>query len=150
MLQINKILYPCDLTENSPKIIKYVLSFAEKYESEIHILHVVRDLLQWGELYVPYFSLEFDQKRILESGREALNRICDNHFKTSTRYTKEVVSGDAAAMILEIIASRKIDMVIMGTHGRKGLEHTIFGSVAEVVVKRSPVPVMTINPCRAA
>jgi len=48
--------------------------------------------------------------------------------------------------ILKTIDSEGIDLVIMGTHGRKGLKYVFFGSVAENVVKRSPVPVLTINP----
>jgi nucleotide-binding universal stress UspA family protein len=54
--------------------------------------------------------------------------------------------GDAAQEVLNYIQSEGIDLVIMGTHGRKGLEHIIFGSVAERVVKHSPVPVLTVNP----
>ena len=48
--------------------------------------------------------------------------------------------------ILKTIDSEGINLVIMGTHGRKGLDHTIFGSVAENVMKKSPVPVLVINP----
>jgi nucleotide-binding universal stress UspA family protein len=49
-------------------------------------------------------------------------------------------------VILNVIENEDVDLVIVGTHGRKGLEHTVFGSVAENVVRRSPVPVLTINP----
>ena len=51
-----------------------------------------------------------------------------------------------AKEILKVVESEDIDLLIMGTHGRKGLEHVFFGSVAENVVKKSPVPVLTINP----
>jgi nucleotide-binding universal stress UspA family protein len=54
--------------------------------------------------------------------------------------------GDPTAQILKLIQAEDIDLVIMGTHGRKGMEETIFGSVAENVVKKAPVPVLTINP----
>ena len=59
----------------------------------------------------------------------------------TARHKKENVKE-----ILKTIESETIDLVIMGTHGRKGLEHVFFGSVAENVVKKSPVPVLTINP----
>ncbi|MBC2709827.1 MAG: universal stress protein [Desulfosarcina sp.] len=62
------------------------------------------------------------------------------------QFSKKVVSGDAADEILKVLEAEDIDLVIMGTHGRKGLEHVIFGSVAEKVVKKSPVPVLSINP----
>jgi nucleotide-binding universal stress UspA family protein len=58
------------------------------------------------------------------------------------------VQGDPAEEILKYIAQEKVDLVIMGTHGRKGLDRVLFGSVANEVVKKSPVPVLTINPYR--
>ena len=61
-------------------------------------------------------------------------------------FQKRILSGDPAQEILKTIESEGIDLVIMGTHGRKGLEHIFFGSVAETVVKKLPVPVLTINP----
>jgi len=59
-----------------------------------------------------------------------------------------VVQGDPAEEILKYVESEKVDLVIMGTHGRKGLDRILFGSVANEVVKRSPAPVLTINPYR--
>jgi nucleotide-binding universal stress UspA family protein len=57
-----------------------------------------------------------------------------------------VVAGDPSEEILNYIGTHGIDLVVMGTHGRKGLDKVIFGSVAERVVKSSPVPVMVVNP----
>jgi nucleotide-binding universal stress UspA family protein len=57
-----------------------------------------------------------------------------------------VVLGDAAEEILNYAKTEGIDLIIMGTHGRKGIERIIFGSVAERVVKKSPIPVLTVNP----
>ena len=56
------------------------------------------------------------------------------------------VAGDASEEIVNYIEERHIDLVIMGTHGRKGMDKIVFGSVAERVVKTSPVPVMVVNP----
>jgi nucleotide-binding universal stress UspA family protein len=57
-----------------------------------------------------------------------------------------VVSGDAATEIVKTIEAEGADLVVTGTHGRKGMEHAIFGSVAENVVKKSPVPVLVVDP----
>ena len=81
--------------------------------------------------------------------KKAMNSFCEEHaeeLKVCASYDKKIVSGDPAAEIIKSVESEDVDMVIMGTHGRKGLEHTIFGSVAENVVRKSPVPVMTVNP----
>jgi len=148
MNEIKKILFPIDLTENSSKILPYVLSVSEKYNSMIYLLHVVQDLQKWGKLYIPHPSMDTFQKEALEGAEKALGRVCEEQLQSCPNFQRKVVSGDPAAEILKTIESEDIDIVIMGTHGSKGLEHVIFGSVADNVVKKSPVPVMTINPYR--
>ena len=138
MVEIKKILFPIDLTENSSKILPYVLSASEKYNSTIYLLHVVHDLLKWGHLYIPHPSLDKFQKEAMEGAKKAMDMVCEKELQSCPNFQRKVVSGDPAAEILKTIESEGIDLVIMGTHGRKGLEHTIFGSVAENVVKKSP------------
>ena len=146
MVEIKKILFPIDLTENSSKILPYVLSASEKYNSMIYLLHVVHDLHKWGHLHVPHPSLDELQKEALGGAEKVLDRVCEEQLQSCPNFQRRIVSGDPVIEILKTIDSEGIDLVIMGTHGRKGLEHAIFGSVAENVVKKSPVPVLTINP----
>lgn len=146
MKEIKKILFPIDLTENSSKILPYVLSFSEKYNSMIYLLHVVQDLKRWGKAFIPHPSMDKLQKEALEWAEKALNKVCDEELQSCPNFQRRIVSGDAIDEILKTIESEDIDLVIMGSHGRKGLEHVIFGSVAENVVKKSPVPVLVINP----
>jgi nucleotide-binding universal stress UspA family protein len=150
MKQIKKILFPCDLGENSSKILPYVLSVSEKYNSVIYILHVVQDLQKWGKGFVPHRSMDEFQKEALQGAEKAMDRICEEHLEGCPNFQRRVVSGDPAMEILKATESEGVDMVIMGTHGRKGLGHVIFGSVAENVVKKSSVPVLTINPYKVA
>jgi len=146
MIEIKKILFPLDLTENSSKVLPYVLSISEKYNSQVYLLHVVQDLNKWGKLYVPHPSMDKFQNEANECAKKAMDRICEKELQSCPNFQKRVVSGDAVNEILKVIESEGIDLLVMGTHGRKGLEHVIFGSVAENVVKKSPVPVLTINP----
>ena len=146
IIEIKKILFPLDLTDNSSKILPYVLSISEKYNSIIYLLHVVQDLNRWGKLYIPHPFMDTFQKEANEAAMNAMNNVCKNQLQGCPNFNKKVVSGDPAIEILKTIDSEGIDLVIMGTHGRKGLEHTIFGSVAENVVKKSPAPVLVINP----
>ncbi|WP_319406715.1 universal stress protein [uncultured Desulfosarcina sp.] len=145
-IKIEKILFPVDLTENSSKLLPYVLSLSEKYDSSVVLLHVVQDLNKWGKLYVPHPSMDKFQKEAIEAAKKAMQIVCDNQLQRCPNFQKIVVSGDAADEILKVIASEGIDLLIIGTHGRKGLEHVIFGSVAEKVVKNAPIPVLSINP----
>ena len=147
MLKINKILFPIDFTENSLKILPYMTSVSETYKSMIYLYHVAPDLQHWGVKYLaPYPPLDEAQKKILENAEKTMDKVCEDHFKSYPDLQRKVVYGDPPTEILKAIESEDFDLVIMGTHGRRGLGHTIFGSVAENVVKRSPVPVLTINP----
>ena len=146
MIEIKKILFPLDLTENSSKVLPYVVSISEKYNSQVYLLHVVQDLNKWGKLYVPHPSMDKFQNEAKEYAKKAMDKICVKEFQSCPNSQMRVVSGDAVDEILKIIESEGIDLLVMGTYCRKGLEHVIFGSVAENVVKKSPVPVLTINP----
>ena len=145
-IEFKKMLFPVDLTENSSKLLPYVLSLSEKYNSTIYLLHVVQDLNKWGKLYVPHPSMDKFQIEAIEAAKKTMETVCEDQLQSCPNFQKIVVAGDAAEEILKVIESEGIDLLVMGTHGRKGLEHVIFGSVAEKVVKRSPIPVLSINP----
>lgn len=146
MLEVKKILFPCDLTENSLKILPYVLAVSQKNNSLIYLLHVVEDIRKWGGFYVPHASTDLLQREAEIGAEKSMEKVCEEHLESCPNFQKRIVSGDPATEILKTIEGDGIDLVIVGTHGRKGVEHTIFGSVAENVVKKSPVPVLVINP----
>lgn len=146
MVEIKKILFPCDFREDFSKIIPYVRSVSQKYNGKISLIHVVQDIHRWGTGYLPHRSMDDLQKEALEEAEKAMDKVCEQHFADYSDLQRKVVSGDPADEILKTIETDGIDMIIMGTHGRKSLEHVIWGSVAENVVKRSPVPVLTVNP----
>ncbi len=75
-----------------------------------------------------------------------MDKVCQEELQGCPSFVKKILIGDAASEIIRYAQEEKIDLIIMGTHGRKGLEKALFGSVAEKVVKNSPVPVLTINP----
>jgi nucleotide-binding universal stress UspA family protein len=146
MVDIKRILFPIDLTENASRILPYVLSVAQKYEATVHLLHVVDDFRKWGGFYIPHIPLDQFQEAALKGAEKSLDKVCQEQLQHCPNFQKKVLFGDPAQKILETVECEKIDLVVMGTHGRKGLEVVFFGSVAENVVKKSPVPVLTINP----
>ena len=144
MVKIKKILFPIDFTENSAKILPYALSMAERYRALIYLLHVVEEDLHLLSLrpYIPVYG----DKKDLQDAEKAMKGFCEKNMQGCSNFHKKVLSGDPALTILKIIEPESIDMVIMGSHGHKGLEDTIFGSVTENVIKKSPVPVLVVNP----
>ena len=86
----------------------------------------------------------------LKSSREKLQDLLESGFEGHDGVSAEVLVGDPAQEIVEYASKQGIDLIIMATHGRKGLEHAVFGSVAENVLRTSSVPVFIVNPYRAS
>jgi nucleotide-binding universal stress UspA family protein len=143
-MEVKKILWPTDLSENAAKAQPYVTSLTEKYQTEVHVLYVIEELAY----HEPWYG-EFDRSHIdkiheweEEAAKKRLDEICRNYLQGCPLYIKHIAIGDPAQEILRVIEKEKVDMVVMASHGRKGLFR--FGSVAEKVLKNSPVPVVTI------
>jgi nucleotide-binding universal stress UspA family protein len=146
MKEFKRILFPVDLSESSTKMVPYVQTVAEKFEAKIHILFAARVFEYFTSIYVPHPSINKFEKEIIEGAEKRLYEFMDEHFSNVPNTKTTVVAGDASEEILNYIENQHIDLVIMGTHGRKGMDKIIFGSVTERVLKSSPVPVMVVNP----
>jgi nucleotide-binding universal stress UspA family protein len=145
MHDFKKILFPVDLSEASPTIVPYVREMAAKFDAEVHLLFVARILQHFTSIYVPHPSVNKFEAEIVKGAEKKLQEFTEEYFEDVPCKTR-VVLGDAAEETLRYVRSEGIDLIVMGTHGRKGLEHIIFGSVAERVVKKSQIPVLTVNP----
>lgn len=142
-----KILWPTDLSENARKALPYVSSLAEKYDTDVHVLYVIEELGHHERWYGEFDKSHIDRIHEWENekAKERLDQICKKNLEGCHLYTRHIAIGDPAQEILRLIDKEKVDMVVMASRGEKG--HFQFGSVAEKVVKNSPVPVVTI-PCR--
>ncbi|MFO7666186.1 MAG: universal stress protein [Desulfobacterales bacterium] len=145
-MKFDKILLPVDLSESSPKIVPFATDIAEKFGSKIHILFVARVFQYFASIYVPHPSINKFENEIAEGARKSLEEFTKKYFKNPESITTAVVKGDAAEQIIKYIEEKGIDLLIMGTHGRKGLDKVVFGSVAEKLSKTAPVPILLINP----
>jgi len=140
-----KILFPVDLSEVSPKLVPYVKEMAAKFDAEVHLLFVARILQHFTSIYVPHPSIMNFEGEVVQGAEKKLQEFVQEQFEGGP-CKAHVILGDPAEEILNYAQAEGIDFIIIGTHGRKGLERIIFGSVAERVVKKSPVPVLTVNP----
>jgi nucleotide-binding universal stress UspA family protein len=146
MHDFKQILFPVDLSDSAAKIVPFVKTMVEKFNGRLHLLFAARVFEYFTGMYVPPLSVADFEKQIVTGAEKSLYEFADRHFKDLAHTKSTVVSGDAAEEILNYIEAAGIDLVIMGTHGRKGLDKVIFGSVADRIVKSAPVPVMVINP----
>ena len=148
MKEIKKILFPVDLSEVSSKIVPWVHNVVEKYDAEIHLLFVARTFQYYSYGYVDPKSIVSIEGELIKGGEKKMENFANTYFAEYPACKTQVVLGDPVDEILNYISKEGIDLVTMGTHGRKGLKHVLLGSVADRVIKMSPVPVLTINPYR--
>ena len=148
MKDIKKILFPVDLSEVSAKIVPWVRSVVEKFEAEVHLLFVARTFQYYSSGYLDPISIVSIEGELIKGGEVKMENFANTYFAEYPACKTQVVLGDAVEEILRYINEEGIDLVTMGTHGRKGLKHVLLGSVADRMIKMSPVPVLTINPYR--
>jgi nucleotide-binding universal stress UspA family protein len=145
-MKVQKILFPIDFAAHFETLVPWVSTFAEKFEATVYVLFVAQDLSNFSSFYVPHGNIESFQQEAVESARKKMTAVAQQSFKKFPKLETRVELGSPAAKILELAEKEKIDLIIMGAHGRKGLDRAIFGSVAAKVVKSAPCPVMTIRP----
>ena len=150
MKEFNKILFPLDLSESSLKIVPYVKLMGRKFGSEVHLLFVARVFEYFSGIYVPHPSINKFEDEIVKGAKKRLKEFTEEYFSDFPEARAKVVAGDISEEILKYTGSKGIDLLILGTHGRKGLEKVVFGSVAERVAKASPVPVLLVNPYKVS
>lgn len=150
MKEFKNILFPVDLSESSEKLVPFVQAMATKFNSKINILFAARVFEHFASIYVPYPSINQFEEEVIKGGEKRLYEFADEHFHEFDHKKITVAAGDASEEIIKYTKEHLIDLVIMGTHGRKGMDKIIFGSVAERVVKTAAVPVMVINPHNVA
>ena len=145
MKNFKKIICALDLSQHSALVAEYAVSMAKAFDAEIIAVYAAPALTQYVGFHVPPSSIENFVGEIVAGAEKTMEEFVAEHFK-DVKATGKVVNGYAAEEILNLVESAGADLIIMGTHGRKGIDRILFGSVAEKIVKSSVVPVMTVRP----
>ena len=137
----SEILVPTDGSPASDAAIEHALDLADRYGARLHALYVV----DGGA----YSSLEAGAEVVVEAmeseGEKATGRVADAAADAGVECVTATTSGTAYRSIHEYVDEHGIDMIVMGTHGRQGLDRYLLGSVTERVVRTSDVPVLTVR-----
>ena len=147
MKKISKILCAVDLSQHSEEVAAYATTFAKALGAEVIVVYAAPDLAQYVGLHVPPSSLEGTVQKIVAGAEKSMEEFVTATFK-DVKTKGVVVHGYPAEEIIETAKASGADMIIMGTHGRKGFDRILFGSVAERVVKSASIPVLTIRPSK--
>ncbi len=143
---LRKILVPTDFSQPAEKALGYALYLARQYDAELHLLHVI--VLHGEDPYNP--DHHFPD---VEDAREQVERQTAKQMResVSARDTKDLVikkaqrrNVSAGPAIVEYAQEEDIDLIVMSTHGRRGMRHLLLGSVTEEVVRLAPCPVLSV------
>lgn len=146
MIKIEKILFPTDFSEHSKHAFGYALSFAKEYGAKIYMLHVIEDVQYLANAYMfdvpmmPSFA-DMEQERTKEMQEFIDREVTDSDIGIEM----EVRHGRPFVEIIQAARDKEVDLIVTATHGRGGLEHVLFGSTAEKVVRKAPCPVLSIR-----
>ena len=146
MKEIKKILVPVDFSENAGKLLQSAQYFADKFGAKLSVVFVMQTLDDYSGFFVPHMPIAQFEEELKQSAEKKMEAFLKDNVKGGEALEAVVLNGDIAEEIILYVEREKIDLIIMGTHGYKGLEKVLFGSVADKVVKTSPCPVLTINP----
>ena len=147
MLTLKKILCPVDFSDLSLNALRFAVDLADKFQSELHLLHV----------FEGYDAISLNPELAMSPMPEwlpKLRQLC--HEKLAALPSADLAArcpsivradreGPAIHEILDYAAHQKIDLIVLATHGRTGLKHLLMGSVAENVVRSAQCPVLTIR-----
>ena len=145
MREVKKILLPIDFSEAAIKILQYAIFVAEKFNAKIFIIYVMEYPYTLSGVAPSRPDNEYEDQMISFAEKRMASFLKEHRGLLPLSYESSILSGHPAEEIISYAAMERVDLIIIGTHGHKGLEKMLFGSVAEKVVKLAPCPVLTIN-----
>lgn len=144
-IEINRILCPIDLSERSIELLEYAAAIQHWYGGELTVLHVVPTFdaveVHAGDWFDPVKVADpMPREKVLEHIREAVGIA----GISNARLHYEAAAGDPAAATLETALALSADVIVVGTHPRRGLDGVLLGSVADTVLRQAPCDVLTV------
>jgi len=145
MKPFDKILTAIDFSENSDYAFDYALTLAKQFNAELTVMHVINEPVDLRGFYVPHISFEQLEKEIEEGAVKMMENFCQTRLGAFTTYKTAIVTGIPYEEVIKKAEEVGASLIVLGTHGRTGLDHLIFGSTAERIVRSASCPVLTIR-----
>jgi nucleotide-binding universal stress UspA family protein len=146
MKRIRRILHPTDFSSASRPAFERALGLARDSRAELVILHVMAPVIPVvGEGYIPPQTYEAIDTAARKSAQKKLDALAARARNAGVRARPLLLEGTAHERIVSAAKAQRVDLIVMGTHGRSGLARLFIGSVASRVVSAAPCPVMTVR-----
>ncbi len=147
MIKPKKILFPTDFSETSEEAAKYAISYGKEFGAKVYALHIVNEKVFTEGLNLPRLvSVEELEAEMTKEAKKRLQVLIPKEEAEGLDWETVIRKGEPFLEIIRFAKENDIDLIIIGTHGRSGFEHIIFGSTAEKVVRKAPCPVLSVRP----
>jgi len=150
MKTFTTILAAIDFSENSDYAFDLAVTIATAFNSRLVVLHVIDNLVYTRGFYMPfpylddYPSINQLEKELEESAKTMMTRFCESRLAGFSNYTSSIETGTPFREIISMANKTAASLIVLGTHGRSGLDRLVFGSTAERVVRGAPCSVLTV------
>lgn len=144
-MEFKKVLFPTDFSEGALKALPYAVELVRQFSGKLFLVHVVYDIANASGLHVPHISIDQMYKELQTGAMSELEKFGYSQRKDIKDVEYHVLKGVPYEEIVSFSEKNAVDLIVIGSHGRRGIDRVLFGSTAERVVRYSKVPVMTIK-----
>lgn len=145
MKPFTEILAAIDFSENSESAFEYALTLAKQFNARLTIIHIINEPVDLRGFYVPHISFEQLEKEIEDGAVKMMETFCNTKLGDFSNFKTIITLGIPHDEITSTAAKIGASLIVLGTHGRTGLDHILFGSTAERVVRTASCPVLTVR-----
>src|SRR5512140_1072929 len=145
-LGLRSILVPIDFSIHSKNALKYAIPLAEQFGASLHLVFVVEPTVYPADLGFGQVVLPGIEEELRDKGAEELQALIEREIGSRVQASCVVRTGSPHQEILSEAEEKGVDMIVVATHGHSGVEHMLFGSTADRIVRHAKCPVLTIRP----
>ncbi len=144
-MRIKTILFPTDFSNGARAAMDHAISLAKDYSAKLILIYVAQNVpvTEWDNLS-PHYETELMDDLEKSAGIEMGKWVSEVSAKAGD-VDQVIARGVPFVEIIKTAREKKADLIVIGTHGRTGIDHMLFGSTAEKVVRKSPCPVLTVR-----
>ena len=142
---LRTILVPIDFSDNSKKALRYAIPFAQQFNASLILAYIIEPTIYpsdfgFGQIGFPDVEKELQEKAISE-----MAALKETIIPPGLNSTTLVGTGIPFVEITQFAKEHEVDIIIVATHGMTGVEHILFGSTAEKIIRKAPCPVLVVR-----
>jgi nucleotide-binding universal stress UspA family protein len=143
--QISRVLVPIDFSDYSKSALKYAVNFSRCFGAKVYLVYVVEPVVypadfSMGQVALPEIDMDLNAR-----AKEELENLAKRELGENEEISTIIKTGKPFIEIIETASEIDADLIIIAAHGHTGVEHILFGSTAEKVVRKAPCPVLTLR-----